>query len=79
MSITKQNSEILNVIGAVVIDINQRKQTEKTLFFINYSNETVIEKMVKQRFFSLCWLMCINNYSTYDIKNFSVSFIDTWY
>ena len=78
-SINKPNGEILNVISAVVIDIHQRTQTEKRLFFIKYSNETGIEKIAKQRFFSLCSLMCINNYSTFDIKNFMVSFIDTWY
>ena len=52
--VAKSNSEIFNIIGAVVIDTHQRTQTEKTLFFIKYRIETCMKKIGKQRFFSLC-------------------------
>ena len=43
----EQNREIFSVIGAVVIDIHQRTQTEKTLSFVKHSTRTGIEKIVK--------------------------------
>ena len=63
----------------MVASIHQRTRTEKTLLdnFFNASLVAVFD--TKQRFFSLCSLMYINNYSTYDTKNSTVSFIDTWY
>ena len=77
--ITKSNGKIFNVISAVVIDMHKRTQTEKTLFLSNTATKLTLKKIVKQRFFSLCSMMYINNQSTYDVKNFTVSFIDAWY
>ena len=68
---------MLSVIGDVVIDIHQRTQTAKTLFFIEYSEEASIEKNYQTTFFSLRSLMYINNHSTYDIEICTVSFINT--
>ena len=68
----EQNHEIFSVIGAVVIDIHQGTQTEKTLFFVKYSTRTGIEKIVKQCFFSSGSLMYINKQSTYDTINFII-------
>ena len=77
--VAKSNGEIFNVIGAVVIDTHQRTKIEKTLFLSNIATKVALKKIAKQRFFSLCSLMYINNNCIYDTENFSVSFIDTWY
>ena len=77
--IDKSKDEIFSAIPALVVDIYQRTQTEKTLFFIKYSKETTIKKIYQTTFFSLCSLTYINNQSICDTKNFTVSFIDTFY
>ena len=76
-SINEPKSETLNVIGAVVIDIHRRTQTENTLFdhFFHCHFRCCILKTTT--FFSLSSLTCINNYSTHNTENFTVWFIDT--
>ena len=68
----KSSSETYMVIGALVVDIHQRIQSEKTLLFTKYRKETTIEKYSQTTFFQLCCLIYINNQNTYDSKNFSV-------
>ena len=61
----------------LLIYINEHKQKKRCLtIFFTVSFVAVFDK--NQRFFSLCSLMYINNYGTYDTKNFTVSFINTW-
>ena len=54
--INESNGEIFGVISAVVIDIYQRTQTEKTLFFIKYSKETTIKEIYQTTFSQLVFL-----------------------
>ena len=48
--IDESNGEIFSVIDTLVIDIYQRTQTAKTLFFIKYSKETTIAKIYQTTF-----------------------------
>ena len=75
----ESNGEIFNVIGVVVIDTHQRTKIEKTLFLSNIATKVALKKIAKQRFFSLCSLMYINNNRIYDTEHFTILFIDTWY
>ena len=59
-SINEWNSEIFNVIGAVVIDIHQRTKTEKTLSLSNIVTKVALEKNCQTTFFSVCVRWCIS-------------------
>ena len=71
-SINEPNDETFNVIGAVVIDIHRRTQTENTMFDHFFYCHFRCGILQKTTFFSLCSLTCINNYSTYNTENFTV-------
>ena len=71
-SINESNGEISTIIGAVVIDTHQPTQTEKCCFLQNTAMKIAMKKIIKQRFFKLCLWMYINDYSTYDVENFTV-------
>ena len=70
--IDESNTEIFSFMAALVIDIYQRTQTEKTLFLSNTARKQPLKKFIKQRFLSLCSMAYINNQSIYDTENFTV-------
>ena len=55
-SINEGNREIFSLIGAVVIDTHQRTHTEKTLSFIKYREEAIIEKNYQTTFFQFVFV-----------------------
>ena len=59
--IDESNCEIFSLVAALVIDIYQRTQTEKTLFLSNTARKQPLKKFIKQRFLGLCSLTYINN------------------
>ena len=71
-SINESNTKIFTAIGAVVIDIHRRTQTENSWFDNFLHDDFRCSVTQKTTFFTLCSLMCINNYSIYNSENFSV-------
>ena len=59
MSINRPNGEIFNVIGAVVIDIHQRTQIEKTYFLSHTATKLTLQKL-SNNVFSVCVRGCVS-------------------
>ena len=70
-SINKSNSETFTVIGALVVDICQRTQTEKTLLD-NFLNGCLPAVFDKHNVFEFVLVTYINNESIYDTINFTI-------
>ena len=72
ISINEANTEIFNLIRAVMIHIHPPTQIEKPLFDNFFHCNFHCSILQKTTFFSMFCFIYINNYSTYNSENFTV-------